>query len=933
MPSTHSVEGFDSASFAQLQQVSGVTDGQLQRLNATGQPLPVELLEVLEDVRAARVARRQPARFWPQTFAQLRRQPPSADPEAALLVRDFPELPVALAERIAAQAGDTERERLAAERVPLRLAEQARLALREVQLNRAYADLYLPAARRIEADRLLLAGASRLPGWPTDFSLVLRDTDEQGRELARVGPAEGDDVQVAIRTVAGYRLLAQAGRAGHASHDLAQILVHALTPAQWVELDLDDALWLRERVFEQVLADRDFAAYSIGQHRAPGWLRPPVRQPNGLVGYPLSGQAPAHIGLFRARVRQRLRQLYPRLDEARVRTLQAALGVEPLARLEQLEAQYEQLQAALDAWVQEPGAARDRHDQVVLVDPRQRRALADDVLAGWRRETLMIPEAADASERYQLVLDDRTVGDLPDLAADFSHISHLSLRRLGLLNDPSGFLRGFTGLHSLDLQQNRLVDLPEAISGMPSLSRLVARHNRLRGRDGLFAPLQGLAQLDALILSHNPLRLSAAAAQALGRLRSLTELRLNGCDTALDDHGFEQLARLDALEELSLEDNGIVLQARSLLPLARLTALRSLSLAGNPLGEAVDVSPLAQVRHLDLADCALSQWPVGLSGLMQGTALRWVSLVDNPLQSIPPLVALAFFQGASDFGRQRLEVSAALLDADSRARLAEVGIDALAGWTHDGPGPERLALRERDWLQGMDAVARDQWEQFNEQGGADSLFEALDRFCTTAMYRRDPEGCRRRLTQLLAACCDPDAEGSGQHHLRRCVLHLAQALVDRPQAQGWLERCEGYVGVYRAGLAGGEGLVAQVRRMAPANRPLAAWLLAQPAWRDCLARRSPRAIAHAQAPWREGLRYLDITGREPFDPLAVPAVTAKVLERVLAQWPGHRLVPVPGRSLDARQRQQARRQVQAALEEATLGALQRMTEAILAGLA
>ncbi|MGY4493430.1 hypothetical protein [Pseudomonas sp. TE3610] len=937
MDSLSPMADFDSVAFAHLQQLSGVTDAQLQRANATQQPLPPELLEVLDDVRAARVARQQPARDWPATFARLRQRPATTDAEAAVLVRDFPDLPAPLAERIAAQANDAERERLAAGRVALRLAEQARLALREVQLNRAYTDLYLPAARRLAADRLLLAGAARLPGWPAEFSLVLREADEGGRELARVGPDDAGASAVVVRTVAGYRLLAHAGRPEHDSIDLAQILVHALSPAQWVELDLDDALWLRERVFERLLADRGLAARAIGQRRAPAWLRPPARQPGGAVGYDLSGQAPAHIGLFRAQVRQRLRRLYPLMDEPRVRALQAGLGAEPLAALERLEAEYAHLQATLQAWVEDEGAARDRHGEVVVVQPRQRRAAADDILAAWRRETLMIPEADEAAPRYQLNLSDRTVGELPELAADFAHVSHLSLRRLGLFLDPSGFLRAFTGLHSLDLQENLLSALPHAIARMPSLSRLVVRHNHLRGRDTLFDPLIGLVQLDALILSHNPLRLSAAALQALAQLSSLTELRLNGCECALDADGFAQLARLGQLEELSLEDNDIVLTAGALDGLGRVSSLRSFSMAGNPLA-AVDVAALSQVRHLDLSECGLTQWPAGLSALMAGSALRWVSLSDNALVDVPSLQGLAFFRGDSEFGPQRLEISASWLSALARQRLAQVGIEPVPGLvryeTRDAAS-QRLVLAFSDWSEGLDAVLREGFEQFNDQAVTDDLLVALDRLSATAVYRRDPAGHRRRIAELITACCLPDEEGSGQQHLRDVVLGLARvALEDGPLLYGWLAQCEGYVQVYRAGLSEADGLagvVAQAQRSVPAGTSLVAWLLAQPAWRECLARRWPQALAKVQAPWRAGLAYLVATGREPFDLAQVPEVTGAVLAQILADDQAPTLALVPGRSLGPRQRQQARRRLQAALEQATTGFLQQMTQKVLAG--
>ncbi len=937
----------DSAWLDRARRLSGVTNAQLHHAAAFHLPVPAAMQEVLADMRVARQALELAPPQRAAALTRLHGEPLPLSAQAATVRRDFPGLSPRAAHLIADGASTAEHQRLTAGRVPLRLGEQARLALREAQLNRACIDLYLPAARLPDAERLLMAGVARLPRWPRQLAVELRDGSERGPLLARMGPADAPAPRIIVRQAHDYRLLAAAGRSEVVRDELSEVLVHTLTPAQWVALDMDDAAWMRQQVFDALAADRPLAARLLGQRRELPWLRPPVRQAEGLAGYALSGEGAGQIGSLRLQVRLRLRRLYPLMDIAQVRALQASFGVEPLAPLERLEAQYSELHASLDTWVAEEGAARDEHGNVVIVTPQQRRAAADGLLAAWRRETLMAPVAELAVPRYQLVLSDYLVGELPELTADFRHVSVLKLRRLGLRFDPSEFLRAFPRLEELDLQGNHLTELPTAIAGMADLRALNLRHNRLRPADTLFEPLAGLHRLDSLILSHNPMRLPLPALEALGGLQALTELRLNNTCHGLDAQGFEQLGRLSQLEELSLEDNGIVLPVRGLGPLRQLPALRGLSLAGNPLGEQIDLTPLLQVRYLDVSDAGLHAWPAGLSTLMAGLNLRWVSLRDNPLVDVPRLQGLHFFQGAPGLGHQRLEISAQGLSAVSLARLHQVQVEPVVHWPpdHAAQGPMlRLIHPGRHWAGALDAVQREYVAQFNEQADVDGLVDALDRFSASATYRRDPHACQQRIAALIRACCEPSADdpGIGQHQLRDDLLeHMTcggeggQRLLDEAENRVLFHRlahvAEGAVEPLRA-LA--EGVRRSVTGQGDTldDEALCAWLVRQAGWRQCLARHSPEAFAQVHAPWLDGGRYLVETGREYLNHSAVPALSAEVLASLFsdARVQGQALGVIPGRSMDARQRLQAHARLKAARIQASDALVETLTRVVLA---
>lgn len=97
------------------------------------------------------------------------------------------------------------------------------------------------------------------------------------------------------------------------------------------------------------------------------------------------------------------------------------------------------------------------------------------------------------------------MGDMPALTADFSHVSALAFKGNNALTVSSRFLECFTGLQHLELRDFALGRIPQPLTGMPSLEKLVLSNcGVVLGSEGQ-AILSSLPRLEMLDLFNNPL--------------------------------------------------------------------------------------------------------------------------------------------------------------------------------------------------------------------------------------------------------------------------------------------------------------------------------------------------------------------------------------------------------------------------------------------
>ncbi|MGY2261416.1 dermonecrotic toxin domain-containing protein [Pseudomonas sp. SDO55104_S430] len=149
-----------------------------------------------------------------------------------------------------------------------------------------------------------------------------------------------------------------------------------------------------------------------------------------------------------------------------------------------------------------------------------RKAFATELEGLWRRRL------GEALNPFRAEL--KFIGDMPEVAADFSHVSSMGLTGNGAVTAIDPFLQRFTGLRTLHLNEFDLKILPQSITRMPQLDTLI-----LHSCGVVFTPegqtaLASLRQLEALELTHNPL----ATAPDLSAMPSLTYVDLS--NTGID---------------------------------------------------------------------------------------------------------------------------------------------------------------------------------------------------------------------------------------------------------------------------------------------------------------------------------------------------------------------------------------------------------------
>ncbi|WP_095162903.1 NEL-type E3 ubiquitin ligase domain-containing protein [Pseudomonas sp. Irchel 3F5] len=431
------------------------------------------------------------------------RDEPLAHPLSGPLQRDFPGLPRRLALELVDQARQAEREQLQAGRVPLRLAEEARLYLRQVRISRALQGLYDRRGPSADSRQLLQATLPRVPGWS---SMPSREPLEQ----ALLGmPAPG-------------------------------------VSAQEVES-------LRAKAIEQALIDPQATAQALGMAPRNGRFTSPLRLADGRVGYPLSGRQAGAIPRSPINLMRRFRALYPSLDEPRARAMLRALGDDELAVAQVLADREQELLTLLQQlaqWANEPWVNTLSEGWAIPAHNTDRHAFVQALEACWRREA---PRAFAADGReigLRLEVDGLRLDTLPTLSADFSHVGALSIRGARLQELSSGFLAAFPNLRWIDLGRNQFRTLPAALENRSSVTRLILQNNRVTWDDDLNTRLRTLSGLKVLDLSNNPL----AVPPDVSGLHQLFSLDLSA--TAIDRWPTGAL-QLQALEHLNLAGNDL----------------------------------------------------------------------------------------------------------------------------------------------------------------------------------------------------------------------------------------------------------------------------------------------------------------------------------------------------------------------------------------
>ncbi|MDH0302130.1 MULTISPECIES: DUF6543 domain-containing protein [unclassified Pseudomonas] len=696
--------------------------------------------------------------------------PPAEPGEGAALARGFPSLSPRARAEILAQAGPADIARLRkTARLPLPMAETARLYLRESRISKALARFRQSSGATTDRDALALGALQRLHGWPGQVRIELRDSRLAGRLLGAAGEP-GLPTKTLVRAAEGYQPYDENGNTLANSSDLFDALLRALPDRERKALGLrigDDAPVLRDRLFEQAAGDRRQAARDLGMAPVRPMYRLPSRLPGDRrIGYRLSGAA--HGWLTEDQLFDQLYPATPAGDREMLRQrLRHQAGTRPGAfgrLLMRLREEYLQLDFALQQWVDAPEGSPGQRSPA-------REALAQRIRSAWRRE----PDDAPASsiDHVPLLLEAHQAGDLPRLPVKLPHVRQLTVNGL---TDPHAtglgeLLAAFPGVRNLDIAGNALNRLPSALGQLSELVSLdLAENNIDLLAEGSLALFDQLPHLQHLNLTEALQQLPVAALERMANLPSLKWFQADLNELALTAEHFQALQRWPALRGLSLGRNAIVLEPASRAALAGLNTLELLSLYDNPLSLAPDLTGWSSLQRLDLENCGISLWPEGLLGLMdqQPLVLRQLDLSGNALRDAPALEQLAYARAIREqqpdfiysFDNNPFNPSA-------RANLTDAGFQLHVSSPTSGdwsvPWPA-------DFLEQLAQSARDpQWRP---------LHDLFYRLAGSADYQRHPDAMLQRMRHVLRALVvDEEGEsatGWGRAQLQRQVNDLLE---------------------------------------------------------------------------------------------------------------------------------------------------------------
>ncbi|KPA92012.1 C-terminal E3 ligase, LRR-interacting [Pseudomonas asplenii] len=480
------------------------------------------------------------------------------EPGAALLQRDFPGLPDRLAEELARAADGNESKRLAAGRVPLRLAEEARYLLRNVRLARLYEPLYLDSVSQAEGHRLVLQMLGKLPGWSSQVRLEVRDRFFAGPLLDSLGPETAPIRKVLVRNGERYEAHDDQGQELHGADDLYASVLHALPDTQRQALGFPH-VGQGAQLKQALRALPPLPRAELARHLSlppirPRW-RSPLRLADGRVGYVLSGRG-AGNGPGTSLVSRLARELYPNLSLAQVETLHGLRDLgqgAAIGRLRALQGEYRTLENELEAWVGEPQGTEGNGKLRFAVQLKRCWRHETDRAIDHEGDPIVLDHQGTRVPGHELTLTGYPLDSLPLLSGRFVHVAELHLRSITLQNSPSleRFLEAFPNLLRLNLSGNLLTRLPAALAHMSRLTHLELRNNQLVIPAAGTSPLSPLRHLQTLNLENNP------DLGSLPDLRPLAALRfVNLRNTGLREipQGYD---RLPDLRRLDLRDNRI----------------------------------------------------------------------------------------------------------------------------------------------------------------------------------------------------------------------------------------------------------------------------------------------------------------------------------------------------------------------------------------
>lgn len=483
-----------------------------------------------------------------------------AEANVALLQDAFQELPTSVAKELLASASPEELSVMAErKRVPLHLKQQARAALLEVRLNRAYEGLFHDGLHTPDTERLLLRTLESLPGWSEDVRIEVRNGAMTGTLDDSIGAADASTLKVLIKNEDGlYEARDADDHELHGPDNLIAAVLHALPDAEREALGYQINQWqtLRQSVLRSPLSHHRFRTILADNPlRKPKYDPETMKLRGGMQGFPQSLRRVA--GQLTAQ--ERVQSLRPGWSETDIQTFleHSDSGNTPEERVGGLEAEFNQLNNSFRRWLDSPldsfSLSMDGVSQW-----QSRNSVYRAVRNCWQRSGPRDLDALGNPRGWVLDLSNIPMGrhleTMPKLEANFEHVTQLKLPGTGLTDANAAFLDHFPRLRSLNMNNNGLTRLPTAIGRMHTLTELYLGNNQIELTVAAAEELGGLIRLESMDLRGNPL----GQVPDIGRMPRLHTLIL--ADTGINTwpDGLFSIPRLRHFY-LSLQRNVITL--------------------------------------------------------------------------------------------------------------------------------------------------------------------------------------------------------------------------------------------------------------------------------------------------------------------------------------------------------------------------------------
>ncbi|WP_110972111.1 NEL-type E3 ubiquitin ligase domain-containing protein [Pseudomonas huaxiensis] len=478
-------------------------------------------------------------------------------PAGAVVRRDFPGLPVPVVEELLRHASPAELQRMVStQRLPMRIAEEARAYLQNVRVARAYEGIFLDAVDNPDSEKLILHSVARLPGWSPRVRLEVREAGTDGALIDRVGSADAPIRKILVRQAGGFQAHDADGQSLHGRENLCSAVLHALPDPERGELGfphVGQGAELKQAVQRLLPLSRSEARDVLRMQPLKPSARSPMRLADGRPGYPLSGRGvlPAFVTEERVLDKIRCLEFQSLPPEAILRELYAS-GLSRAAidtRLDQLLDEQQALRHCLEQWTQASAS----------VDiPGSRVRIGEAIWHHWEANSL--PETG---RNGPLRLENVSLRDFPEQLPAFVHERIYSLELIGVDSGSSSalsdFFRRFSCVTSLAVRNDPALGASDLIArvleGAPQVRNLMLTDVALEVTQATFDSLGCLAHLERLDLSGNRIsqvRSSPVTTMNLPlRYLGLERMRLSNWPDWLDSTALGHVA------EVSLADNEI----------------------------------------------------------------------------------------------------------------------------------------------------------------------------------------------------------------------------------------------------------------------------------------------------------------------------------------------------------------------------------------